>query len=230
MMSQDKGVFLRRPVGLCRPTSLLVRGLIEELRPAFPQQDRIEIMMENVSRWILPNLLSLARIGLALLFPWVPPGWRAGVVVAAALSDLFDGRLSRAFHTTSIVGQVLDPVADKLFVGSVLLTLVIEGKLALLEVLLLGFRDLSVLLGSVWAVIHRGWGSLRHMPPSWLGKLTTAGQLGFLLLMLVVNHSPSLIRFAEIAVVVVSVVAGIDYLCRQFPMMDNHETTELQHP
>ena len=87
-------------------------------------------MVPNGTNWILPNSLSLARIGLALGFPLVPPGWRAASVMAAAISDLFDGRLSRALNGTSTFGQILDPLADKLFVGIVLITLVIGGVLS----------------------------------------------------------------------------------------------------
>ena len=76
-----------------------------------------------------PELASRClRIGLALAFPWVPRSWRGGLVVAAGLSDLFDGRLSRALQGTSTFGQILDPLADKLFVGIVLLTLAARGR------------------------------------------------------------------------------------------------------
>jgi phosphatidylglycerophosphate synthase len=185
----------------------------------------------NATRWIIPNSLSLARIGLALGFPWVPVGWRGGVVVAAGLSDAFDGRLSRALHGTSTLGQILDPVADKMFVGVVLVTLVVDGKLSVLELVLLGFRDLAVAAGSAWSVARRGWRSLDQMPPSWLGKITTAGQLGFLLLLtLAMNQETPQVRFVEVAAVTFSLAAGVDYLWRRSSTTSNHETSELQHP
>jgi phosphatidylglycerophosphate synthase len=180
-------------------------------------------------RWAIPNALSLLRILLAAVFPWTPISWRGALVAGAALSDLFDGQLSRALHGTSTAGQVLDPVADKLFVGSVLLTLVLKQELALVEVFLVGFRDLAVVSGSAWAVIRRGWRSLRHMSPSWTGKLTTAAQFGFLWLRaLGWDSSSPLLRAAEAVAVVLSVIAGISYLCRKSPD-SNHETSQLQH-
>ena len=182
-------------------------------------------MVPNGTNWIIPNILSLVRIGLALIFPWSPPPWRPGLVVAAALSDLFDGRLSRALHGTSTVGQILDPVADKLFVASVLITLVISRQLTVAVILLLGFRDLTVLLGSIWSVIRDGWLSLHQMPPSLLGKLATAGQFGFLLLVaLGIDRRYSFFRLAEVAAVTLSIVAGLDYLRRKSPSTANHET------
>jgi phosphatidylglycerophosphate synthase len=177
---------------------------------------------------VIPNSLSLLRIGLALAFPWVPAAGRGGVILAAAGSDLFDGKLSRALQGTSTLGQILDPVADKLFVGMVLVTLVIHRELTLLELVLVGFRDLAVMSGSAWSVLRRGWGSLRQMPPSLLGKLATAGQFGFLLLLtLGIDRSTPWFRLVEVAAVAVSILAGIDYLCRKNPTMGNHETSQL---
>jgi phosphatidylglycerophosphate synthase len=172
--------------------------------------------MSRLARLAVPNALSLLRIVMALAFPFVPSTWRAGSVVAAALTDLFDGRLSRALHGTSTLGQILDPVADKLFVGMVLLTMVTEGELTPFELGLVGSRDLAVLSGSAWSALRRGWGSLRQMPPSILGKLTTAGQFGFLMLVAAgLDRAGLLVRTVEGATMVLSVAAGIDYLIRK---------------
>lgn len=167
-------------------------------------------------RFTLPNVLSLLRIGLALSFPWIPRTWWSGWIITAALSDFFDGRLSRALRGSSAAGQVLDPLADKLFVGIVLLTLLNRHEITFPEALLIGFRDLAVFCGSTWTVLRRGVGSLRQMPPSLLGKLATAGQFGFLLLLsLEVRAWPSMFRLVEEAAVTFSVIAGIDYLGRK---------------
>jgi cardiolipin synthase (CMP-forming) len=187
--------------------------------------------MSRIVRLVGPNLLSLLRIGLAFAFPWIPTAWRGGTIVAAAVSDLFDGRLSRALHGTSTLGQILDPVADKLFVGMVLITLVFGRELTPLELGLVGFRDLAVLSGSAWSVLRQGWGSLRQMPPSLLGKLATGGQFGFLMLVaLGSDRTTSLLRTVEVATMVLSIGAGIDYLCRKSTTTGDHETPELQHP
>ncbi|MFO0891649.1 MAG: CDP-alcohol phosphatidyltransferase family protein [Isosphaeraceae bacterium] len=173
----------------------------------------------SVLRFALPNSLSLLRIVLALVFPWARPQWRAGLVVAAGLSDLFDGRLSRALGGTSTVGQILDPVADKLFVGLVLITLMLEGTLSVPEIMLVGFRDLAVVAGTAWSVVRSGWGSVRHMPPSWLGKLATTGQLVFLLVLTMAREPANLLVLpVELAAATFSVLAGLDYLRRENPL------------
>jgi len=195
--------------------------------------ERLELLRQGgmsvfLLRFALPNALSLLRIVLAFVFPWSPGGWRGGLIVAAGLSDLFDGQLSRALGGTSLLGQILDPVADKLFVGSVLITLVIGGGLTVPEVLLIGFRDVAVLAGTAWSVVRYGLGSIRHMPPSWLGKLATAGQIGFLLLLTLVHEKANpLILPVELAAVTFSVLAGLDYLRRKSPPSTDHANSQL---
>src|SRR5262249_32942583 len=85
----------------------------------------------------------------------------------------------------STTGRVLDPVADKVFLTSVVVTLLIERMLEVGEVVLVGLRDLAVLAGVVGGLLTRRWDAFRHLSPTWLGKATTAGQFAFLLVLLV---------------------------------------------
>lgn len=137
----------------------------------------------------MPNALSLVRVVLAAGFAWVPPGaWRVAVVIIAALSDFLDGAASRALRATSPSGRMLDPLADKAFVLAVVGTLLYEGSLTLWEVVLLGLREVAVLVGVLWLLCLGDWAGLRRLPPSWLGKFTTAAQ--FLYLFLVLGEWP----------------------------------------
>ena len=183
------------------------------------------------TRWLLPNALSLVRIGLAVLFPWIAETWRPYLIVAAGLSDLLDGVVSRAFTGTSTLGQILDPVADKLFVGAVLITLLLDGSIGLIDLFLVGFRDLAVALGSAVSVVRHGWGAVTRMPPSWLGKLATAGQFGFVLtLTLGFDVESTFCRSVEFVAAACSVLAGLDYLRRNHLEAGDDEGPELQHP
>jgi cardiolipin synthase len=84
----------------------------------------------------LPNLLTYGRVAAvpvvaALLF-WTEPWarWSAlAVYIAAAITDFFDGYLARAWSQQSSLGRMLDPIADKLLVASVLLTLSADGTI-----------------------------------------------------------------------------------------------------
>jgi len=160
-------------------------------------------------RWVIPNLLSVIRIILAIVFPFAPVRSRAGIVVVAAMSDLFDGALSRWLHATSAAGQILDPIADKLFVASILVTLLVEGRVRLAEVALVEFRDLTVLAGSATVVLRRGWASVPHLKPTLLGKLATALQFLFMLTVVTFAGARTLVL---IPTAIVSVIAGIAYV------------------
>jgi cardiolipin synthase len=122
---------------------------------------------------------------LGLCFPWLPPSWRLPVVLVAALTDLLDGACGRLFRACSRTGRILDPLADKVFVAAVLTTFLVEGVLTIGEIAWLGLRDLTVIAGTVGGLAWRKWAVFRRMAPTRLGKVTTVGQVVFLVVLLV---------------------------------------------
>jgi cardiolipin synthase len=79
----------------------------------------------------LPNLLTFARIALTPVFVaafWLDmPGGRwvvFAVFVIAAITDYADGWVARRRNVESRLGQMLDPIADKLLIASALVMLV----------------------------------------------------------------------------------------------------------
>ena len=85
----------------------------------------------------LPNLLTYGRVvavpvvvALILVSDADWARWMAlGIYVAAAITDFFDGYLARAWGQQSSLGRMLDPIADKLLVASVLLALAADGMI-----------------------------------------------------------------------------------------------------
>ena len=83
----------------------------------------------------LPNLLTYGRVlavpvVVALLF-W-PHDERArwpalAIFIAAGVTDYFDGYFARAYAQQSVLGRMLDPIADKLLVAACLLMLAADG-------------------------------------------------------------------------------------------------------
>jgi cardiolipin synthase (CMP-forming) len=169
--------------------------------------------------WV-PNALSLSRLGLGLAFPFLPPSWRLGAIVAAALSDLADGAASRLLRANTRLGRILDPVADKVFVIAVLATLVIDGTLYLGDVFLIGMRDLVVGLGGAWLLLFHGRAVLRQFKPTFLGKAATVAQLVFLIALLTYGQSFLLLFLATAGL---SILAALDYL-RLFLMQSRRST------
>ncbi len=124
----------------------------------------------------MPNILTTIRILLALLYPFIPAGWRVPVVALALLTEYLDGALSRAFKTTSRLGQLLDPIADKLFFAAVAFAFIREGDLTVGEFAALGLRDLSVLAAVLWTLARGRYALMGKMKPLILGKVVTVFQ------------------------------------------------------
>jgi phosphatidylglycerophosphate synthase len=161
----------------------------------------------------IPNGLSVARLLLGVAFPFVLAEWRVWVIVAAALSDALDGLAARWLNAESDTGRVLDPVADKVFVLVLVCTLLAEGTLHPLWVLGLAARDVVVLAGVAVVLLRGRWRDARRMPPTLLGKCTTAAQFAVLLVAAARGEVPVWLLVPAVAL---SLAAAADY-ARRFP-------------
>jgi CDP-diacylglycerol--glycerol-3-phosphate 3-phosphatidyltransferase len=99
----------------------------------------------------IPNLLTTGRIVmipvcLLLLEKDTPRAgfWAAITFTLAALTDLVDGWLARKMNVVSVLGKLLDPLADKLIVMATLVWMVPMGRIPAWVVVLLLGRDIAV--------------------------------------------------------------------------------------
>lgn len=135
----------------------------------------------------IPNLVSVARLAAIPLFLWLV--WRGDellgliVLVVAVSTDFVDGALARRLGQVSVLGQLLDPLADRLFIAAVVVALTIRDVVPLWVVLLVLGRD--VLLG-VGTLVFRRFG-VGVLPVKWMGKWATFALLFSLPLFLLVN-------------------------------------------
>jgi cardiolipin synthase len=134
----------------------------------------------------LPNLLSAARLLAAPILCVML--WRHQyacsllLIALAGITDGLDGFLARALKAQSHVGEVLDPIADKVLMGGAFLTLALMGLIdTWLAVLVVG-RDAAILLYAGIAML-RGK-TVRRFPPTIWGKLSTSFQIAFTLALL----------------------------------------------
>jgi phosphatidylglycerophosphate synthase len=133
----------------------------------------------------LPNLLSLSRLPLGVVFwlalgPTQTHGFLAlGVMALAAITDVLDGYIARRRGTDSSgTGSWLDPICDKLFVGAILAALHFERGVSLGLLALIVSRELIQL---PMALTYRMIPTLRHwlrydFRASPLGKAATVAQ------------------------------------------------------
>jgi phosphatidylglycerophosphate synthase len=160
----------------------------------------------------LPGLLSLSRIVLAACFPFTldAPWLALATLAAAALSDGLDGYFARRLGMSSPTGAALDPVTDKIFATSVMVSLIARDRMTLGWAALLSLRELLELPLLLWLVATPRARAMRaaHLKANWLGKVTTAVQ--FIALAVLLLQLPT-IRVWMIATAVCGVLAAAVY-------------------
>jgi cardiolipin synthase len=122
----------------------------------------------------LPNVLSAVRLLTIPLFVWlalVPEadGAAALVLVLGGLTDYFDGMLARRWNQISRVGQLLDPIADRLSTLAVLVVFLVRGVVPWWFVAVLVGRDAVLALQMAQLRRH----GITGLPVNFVGKAAT---------------------------------------------------------
>jgi len=167
----------------------------------------------------IPNALTISRLvaipPLMVLLVARFPGHdqlAAALFIVFSLTDILDGEIARRRETVSDFGKFLDPLADKLFVLSVLIVLVQEGLVAAWVVVVIFSRELMItILRSVAAT----QGRVISAAP--LGKTKTVMQMSAVTLLILQRPYPIVIPLADVAVgvaIIFTIWSGLDYLWR----------------
>lgn len=139
-----------------------------------------------------PNQLTLLRM---MFLPFIVIKLVEGhyslaliLFVLAGMSDGLDGLLARTLKQQTILGQYLDPIADKLLLSTIFMVLSILHKIPWKFTVVVFSRDISILLAS--AVLYAIAG-LRDFRPSIFGKANTFAQVAavFFVLLFEINRS-----------------------------------------
>lgn len=125
-----------------------------------------------------PNLLTLLRM---IFIPFIATAilegeyvWALGLFVLAGLSDGLDGLLARRMNQRTVLGQYLDPIADKLLLSTIFLVLAVAHKIPWKFTIMVFSRDVGILI--VCAVLYMAT-PLRDFSPSVFGKANTLAQI-----------------------------------------------------
>jgi len=138
-----------------------------------------------------PNQLTLLRM---LFLPFIVDSLTDGnckralvLVVLAGLSDGLDGLLARRLHQQTLLGQYLDPIADKLLLSTLFLVLSVLHQIPWRYTIMVFSRDVSILAAS--AVLYAIAG-LRDFSPSIFGKANTFSQVSAIFFVLLFQVEP----------------------------------------
>jgi cardiolipin synthase len=176
----------------------------------------------------LPNVLTLSRIAaipvlIVLASLKLPAGDLAACIIfaLAGVTDYLDGKLARSRQQFSDLGRMLDPIADKLLVGAVLILLAGDGRLGawgLYPAIVIMCREILVSgLREFLAEIQVG------LPVTRLAKWKTAVQLGALGFLIAGDGTAHLLHFGWLPVwligtvllwvsAILTIITGWDYL------------------
>lgn len=128
--------------------------------------------------WTLPNIISMVRLAGVPLFLWLVIGpeadvWALVVLMVSGFSDWLDGYLARRLDQTSRLGEILDPVADRLYILAAVVGLLYRDIIPWWVAIILPARD-----AFLWCLVPflrtRGYSAL---PVHYLGKAATAALL-----------------------------------------------------
>ena len=182
----------------------------------------------------LPNAISAFRI---VLVPFFVRAVLAGrtrtalvIFFVAGISDLLDGFTARLFHVRSRLGMLLDPAGDKLLTiaSYIVLTLPAVARpntIPLALTALVFLRDILIVVGAL--IAFRGW-KQTAFPPSLIGKVNTAFQVGTIFLVLLFNdlgRAPGWMPVFFAVAIFLTVASGADYFIYGLKVLKEHRRT-----
>lgn len=165
-----------------------------------------------------PNQLTLARMAFLpfVIIKLVEGHYRGALILflLAGLSDGFDGLLARRLKQQTLLGQYLDPIADKMLLSTVFLVLSIVHKIPWKFTVLVFSRDICILLVS--GVLYTIAG-LRDFRPSIFGKANTLAQVAAVVFVMLFEIERSrwiwLARMAFLrATLAFTIISGLHYV------------------
>jgi len=168
--------------------------------------------------WTAPNQITLLRL---IFIPFViisvfdgDWAWALALLLAAAFSDALDGLLARTLHQQTLLGQYLDPLADKLLLSSLFLVLSFVKKIPWKYTVLVFSRDLCIVATAVVLYATVGF---RDFRPSIFGKLNTACQIAAVFFVVLSQVWQAawlawLVRFLLYATFTFTLLSGVHYI------------------
>jgi cardiolipin synthase len=164
----------------------------------------------------LPNLFTLARLVLA---PFIAADILRGrdgraiiLLFAAGFTDVIDGFLARRLKASTAAGAYFDPIADKILLSVIYISLGVAGAIPWWMVALVFGRDVLILAMAGYGLLFT---RLRKFPPSVWGKISTFFQIAAALVVMgACAGIPAPVTLALCLMVIGTFVSGLDYVYR----------------
>lgn len=168
-------------------------------------QASTDVASVSTGNWTLPNALTVLRIFLVpILVVFLLTEYRLiglAVFMVASLTDWFDGYLARSRDQITTLGQLLDPIADKLLISAAFISLVELGLAPAWMVVIIIGRELAISglrsiavdqgvniaassLGKYKTTVQMFTVILLILGPSYLGDYSFVGEIGLWLVVI----------------------------------------------
>lgn len=163
----------------------------------------------------IPNLMGYFRIFLVFVYMVLfyrslsgAPYWPVIItIVISGLTDFFDGKIARKFNMITEWGKVLDPIADKMTIGAIILSLCFKYRIiiamAVLYIVKEGFMAIAGMVS-----IKRGHKVEGAM---WYGKVCTFGTYIILILLLL---------YPAMNIIIVDILVGVNMVIMLFTFIN----------
>lgn len=188
----------------------------------------MEQRIDNPSKYekkiiTIPNVLSFFRLCLIPVIVWfysIEHHYiRAGyILILSGVTDMADGFIARHFHMISNLGKILDPIADKLTQGVMLMCLVLRFPLMIVPFILLIGKEIYMSVSGILVIQRTGV----VCGAEWHGKAATCFLYGMMILHVFWHEiTPVVSRVSILACAVMIGISFVLYGVRNVKLLKN---------
>lgn len=181
----------------------------------------------------IPNIMGYFRIVLVFVYMYLfykslsgAPYWPViATIVVSGLTDFFDGKVARKFDMVTDWGKMLDPIADKITIGAIILSLAFKYNIVMVMVGIYIIKE-GYMAVSGMMLIKRGH---KIEGAKWYGKVCTFSTYVILIALLLFPGMPT---GAVTALVIINIVVMLftfsSYICYYSKIFKNTNLTKSQ--
>ncbi|MBP3337700.1 MAG: CDP-diacylglycerol--glycerol-3-phosphate 3-phosphatidyltransferase [Clostridia bacterium] len=165
----------------------------------------------------IPNILTVLRLILvpvfAVVFHFEGEAKVASAIIfmVASITDVLDGYIARKFNMSTKIGQLLDPLADKLMQLTAIVCLTLSGRLPLWFIIILAIKEILLIAGCTFLYIKK-----TYAKSNIFGKLYTVVLFVALMLLMAVPEFSTLFELLLLLIVVGIGIFALSAYCYSY--------------
>ncbi len=164
-------------------------------------EPRVRDHLKKEDIWTIPNIISMFRIALIPFILWVYCGVQnytvaMVLITISGLSDIVDGKIARKFNMVSNFGKFLDPVADKMTQGTLIICLISRYKWMIALIIFFVLKEAVMFLAGY--IVFKNTDSVNSA--KWHGKLSTVVLYAVMFVLLLFTGIPEV--YANILILI----------------------------